>query len=144
MSNLSEEEIIEELNSLSPSENAIEGILSLYNKEKEKNKILENKEENQMKQDIINKHIKNLEEITELVKEEIENDNENISAILDLEDLKSLKCLLDLYNQFEQGLIFSSKQIKYIEDNFVKKDKIKELEDINDIDYLKFEIKNLW
>ena len=143
MSNLSEEEIIEELNSLSPSENAIEGILSLYNKEKEKNKILENKEENQMKQDIINKHIKNLEEITELVKEEIENDNENISAILDLEDLKSLKCLLDLYNQFEQGLIFSSKQIKYIEDNFVKKDKIKELEDIDDMGYLKFEIKNL-
>lgn len=96
-----------------------------------------------MKQDIINKNIKNLEEIAELAKEEIANNDENISAVLDLEDLKSLKCLLDLYNQFEQGLIFSSKQLKYIEDNFIKKDKIKELEDIDDMGYLKFEIKNL-
>ena len=37
MSNLSEEEIIKELESLSPSETAIIGILDLYNKEKEKN-----------------------------------------------------------------------------------------------------------
>ena len=38
---MSEEEIIEELNSLSPSETAIEGILALYQKEKEKNKEYE-------------------------------------------------------------------------------------------------------
>ena len=38
---MSEEEIIEELKSLSPSEEAIQGLLDLYNKEKEKNKELE-------------------------------------------------------------------------------------------------------
>ena len=35
---MSEEEIIKEIESLSPSEEAIQGILDLYNKEKEKNK----------------------------------------------------------------------------------------------------------
>jgi len=37
---MSEEEIIKEIESLSPSEEACEGILHLYNKEKEKNKEL--------------------------------------------------------------------------------------------------------
>ena len=40
---MSEEEIIEEMQSLSPSEEAIQGLLDLYNKEKEKNKKLEDK-----------------------------------------------------------------------------------------------------
>lgn len=35
---MSEEEILEDIKSLSPSENAIQGLLDLYNKEKEKNK----------------------------------------------------------------------------------------------------------
>lgn len=35
---MSEEEIINEIKSLSPNEEACEGILDLYNKEKEKNK----------------------------------------------------------------------------------------------------------
>lgn len=35
---MSEEEIIEEMKSLSPSEEAIQGLLDLYQKEKEKNK----------------------------------------------------------------------------------------------------------
>ena len=37
---MSEEEILEDIKSLSPSENAIQGLLDLYNKEKEKNKQL--------------------------------------------------------------------------------------------------------
>lgn len=38
---MTEEEIIKEIESLSPSEEAIQGILDLYNNEKEKNKLLE-------------------------------------------------------------------------------------------------------
>ena len=38
---MSEEEILEEIKSLSPSADAIQGILDLYNKQKEKNKKLE-------------------------------------------------------------------------------------------------------
>lgn len=43
----------------------------------------------------LQKAIKNLKEIVDLSKEEIEKDDENISAVLDLEDLKSLKIILD-------------------------------------------------
>ena len=39
--------------------------------------------------------IRNLTEIIDLCKDEIENNDENISAILDLEDLKSLKNILE-------------------------------------------------
>ena len=46
--------------------------------------------------------IKNLEEIINLSKEEIENNDENITAILDLEDLKSLENLLTRYKQLEE------------------------------------------
>ena len=42
---MSEEEIIKEIESLSPSEEAIQGLLDLYNKEKEKNKELENEKD---------------------------------------------------------------------------------------------------
>ena len=45
------------------------------------------------------KTIKNIIEILELAKEEIKTNNKNITATLDLEDLKSLKCLYDLYRQ---------------------------------------------
>lgn len=43
--------------------------------------------------------IKDIIEILELAKEDIENNNENITATLDLQDLKSLKNLLDLYQK---------------------------------------------
>ena len=43
------------------------------------------------------KQIKDIIEILELSKEEIENNNENITATLDLQDLKSLKNLYDIY-----------------------------------------------
>lgn len=41
--------------------------------------------------------IKDIIEILDLCKEDIENNNENISATLDFKDLKSLKSLYDLY-----------------------------------------------
>ena len=46
---------------------------------------------------MINKNIKDIAEIIEVSKEEIEN-NKDISAVLDLQDLKSLKYLFDSYN----------------------------------------------
>lgn len=46
--------------------------------------------------------IKNLEEIINLCKEEINNNDKNITATLDLEDLKSLENLLTRYKQLEE------------------------------------------
>ena len=46
--------------------------------------------------------IKNLSEIIELCEAEINNNDENITAILDLEDLKSLINLLTRYKQLEE------------------------------------------
>ena len=46
--------------------------------------------------------IKNLEEIINLCKEEINNNDKNATATLDLEDLKSLKNVLDSYKQLEE------------------------------------------
>ena len=43
--------------------------------------------------------IKNIEEIIELSKEEIEAKDENITAILDIEDLISLKHILSDYRR---------------------------------------------
>ena len=47
----------------------------------------------------MSEEIKDIIEILELAKEDIENNNENITATLDLQDLKSLKKLLDLYQK---------------------------------------------
>lgn len=47
----------------------------------------------------MNENIKDIIEILELAKEEIENNDENITVTLDLQDLKSLKNLYDLYNK---------------------------------------------
>ena len=47
----------------------------------------------------MNEDIKDIIEILELAKEEIENNDENITVTLDLQDLKSLKKLYDLYNK---------------------------------------------
>ena len=81
--------------------------------------------------------IKNLEEIINLCKEEINNNNKNATATLDLEDLKSLKNVLDSYKQLEEknkkfyeGEIFTAKQLKNIEQNqkkyFINKQVVKE------------------
>ena len=45
--------------------------------------------------------IKNLEEIINLCKEEINNNDKNITATLDLEDLKSLENLLTKYKEIQ-------------------------------------------
>lgn len=50
----------------------------------------------------MDKEFKNLKEIIELCKIEIEEKNQNINATLDYIDLKELSCLLDLYNQAKQ------------------------------------------
>ena len=88
--------------------------------------------------------IKDIIEILELAKEEIENNNENITATLDLQDLKSLKNLYDLYNKEKEKnekLKEENKELrkpKYIIDcktnkvtkltnDFVSKDKIREI-----------------
>ena len=67
--------------------------------------------------------IKNLSEIIELCEEEINNNDENVSAILDLTDLKSLRNLIKEY-----------KNLKEIEENNRKengelREKVKELEE---------------
>ena len=69
--------------------------------------------------------IKNLSEIIELCEEEINNNDENVSAILDLTDLKSLRNLIKEY-----------KNLKEIEENHRKengelREQVKELEEEN-------------
>ena len=46
-----------------------------------------------------NNSVKDIEEILALAEEEINNNDEHITATLDLQDLKSLKNLYDLYKQ---------------------------------------------
>ena len=75
--------------------------------------------------------IKNLSEIIELCEEEINNNDENASAILDLTDLKSLRNLIKEY-----------KNLKEIEENHRKengelREQVKELEEDLTSVYLK-------
>lgn len=93
--------------------------------------------------------IKNIEEIINLSKEEIENNNENVSAILDLEDLKSLHNLLTRYKQLEeenknktQKIIEYEKTLKKLQKETIWKSKVKEkIEEIDErIKYLHTEI----
>lgn len=46
--------------------------------------------------------IRKLKEIIELCEEEINNNDENVTAILDLEDLKSLRNLIKAYKELEE------------------------------------------
>lgn len=46
--------------------------------------------------------IKNLQEIINLAEEDIKSNNENVTAILDLEDLKSLQNVLSRLKQLEE------------------------------------------
>lgn len=48
---------------------------------------------------MLEKSIKNLNEIVSLSEEEIRENNKNVTAILDLEDLKSLKEIIDYIQQ---------------------------------------------
>lgn len=52
-----------------------------------------------MKENSIEEDIKNIEEIIELSKEEIDAKDENITAILDIEDLISLEHILSEYKR---------------------------------------------
>ena len=75
--------------------------------------------------------IKNLSEIIELCEEEINNNDENVSAILDSTDLKSLRNLIKEY-----------KNLKEIEENHRKengelREQVKELEEDLTSVYLK-------
>lgn len=68
--------------------------------------------------------IKDIIEILELAKEEIESNNENITVTLDLQDLKSLKNLYDLYNK--EKALNQELQIRYkIENDKYKTEKEK-------------------
>ena len=55
-----------------------------------------------MKENSIKEDIKNIEEIIELSKEEIDAKDENITAILDLKDLLSLRNLIKAYKELEE------------------------------------------
>lgn len=97
--------------------------------------------------------IENLSEIIYLYKKEIENNDTNITAILDLEDLKSLKIVLEAYERLEnkvkeqeqskkdlikaylrlreENIIYAQEGNKvalqiHIADNYISKSKIKE------------------
>ena len=48
---------------------------------------------------IVSEDIKNLSEIIELCQEELNKNDENVTAILDLQDLKSLKNVIDDYQR---------------------------------------------
>ena len=53
---------------------------------------------------LLEKSIENLKEIVSLSEEEIKKNDKNISAVLDLEDLKSLKEVLDNIKENELDL----------------------------------------
>ena len=90
--------------------------------------------------------IKNLEEIINLCKEEINNNDKNITATLDLEDLNSLKNLLTGYKQIEEKLKIKTGDVDYLtnkinrhfiddvtlKQDYIPKSKVKEkIEEIN-------------
>ena len=56
----------------------------------------------------INKSIENLEEIINLINKELDKKDKNVSAILDLKDLLSLRNLIKAYKELEED----NKQLK--------------------------------
>lgn len=50
----------------------------------------------------IEEDIKNLQEIINLCNEELDNEDENVTAVLDLVDLKSLSNLIKAYKELEE------------------------------------------
>lgn len=69
------------------------------------------------------KEIKNIEEIINLCKEDLDKNDENVTAILGAEDLKSLRNLLDRYK--ELTIIEGSHKII----NGYLRERVKELEE---------------
>ena len=65
--------------------------------------------------------IKNLSEIIELCEEEINNNDENVSAILDLTDLKSLRNLINRNKDLEEEIEKINKQLDldYVDNNYI-------------------------
>ena len=55
---------------------------------------------------------KNLKEIIELCKEELENNHENVNATLDLIDLKELENLINKYKEQEKMIELMAEYIK--------------------------------
>lgn len=95
------------------------------------------------------KEIKNIEEIINLCKEDLDKNDENVTAILGVEDLKSLRNLLDRYKELkiiegshkiingwlrervkelEEEIENINKQLDldYVDNNYIPKSKIKE------------------
>lgn len=103
----------------------------------------------------VEKAIKELTEITDLVKEEIQNNDENTTAILDIIDLKSLETVLGYVKELEKGITrLKDKNKKLSEEiidvkvnkvtrNFIPKqeheEKIKELEKERDEIYADYQ-----
>ena len=75
---------------------------------------------------MLEKSIKNLMEIVSLSEDEIKKNDRNVSAILDLEDLKSLKELLGVYDGKEQATAdLTITKEKLAEDTFKENIKLK-------------------
>lgn len=94
----------------------------------------------------IEEDIKNIEEIIELSKKEIDAKDENITAILDIEDLISLEHILSDYKKilkeneelkkskitYEKVRDIQEKNKNIVDNNYIPKQKIKDkIEEIN-------------
>ena len=65
----------------------------------------------------INKDIENLEEIINLINKELDKKDKNVSAILDLKDLLSLRNLIKSYKELEEENI----QLEAIKDEAIRR-----------------------
>ena len=61
---------------------------------------------------------KNLKEIIELCKEEIDKNDENVNATLDFEDLKELQNLINKYKEQEKVIELMAEYIDFDKMNF--------------------------
>ena len=61
--------------------------------------------------------IKNLQEIINLCNEELDNEDENVTAVLDLVDLKSLRNLIKAYKELEE----ENMQLESIKDEAIRR-----------------------
>lgn len=61
--------------------------------------------------------IKNLQEIINLCNEELDNEDENVTAVLDLVDLKSLRNLIKAYKELEE----ENMQLEAIKDEAIRR-----------------------
>lgn len=78
--------------------------------------------------------MKDIQEIVELVRDDL---NENTTAILDYEDLKSLIKLYNEYRKLKEKCTEYEKQLDYVEKNYISKDNIKREIEENQIEILK-------